>query len=61
MDKKAIDLGMVTHVCPCSSKVWRLNWVMFEDYEISAYSLDMECAICGCKAKAPTLADKPKD
>lgn len=48
----------IHHECPvCESNIWNLK-VMFEDYEISMYFLDMECAICGTYATAPTLADK---
>jgi len=55
----AIDLGgEPTHVCVCGSRVWNLQ-VMFEDYEIGMYFTDMECALCGSKATAPTLPDKP--
>lgn len=61
MDKNAIHLDMVCHVCPCSSKVWILDWVMFDDYEISAYSTKMKCVMCGSTALAPTLIDKPED
>jgi hypothetical protein len=30
---------------------------MFEDGEISLYMLDMECALCGTLATAPTPID----
>jgi hypothetical protein len=30
---------------------------MFEDGEISLYMLDMECALCGALATAPTPID----
>ena len=40
--------------------MWRVN-VIFHHYEIGVYMLDMECALCGTLAKAPTLADKPED
>lgn len=49
----------VLHECPvCESDVWNIK-AMFDDYEISMYFLDMECAVCGTFAKAPTLVDKP--
>lgn len=49
----------ICHDCPhCESNFWNLK-VSFEDYEISSYVLQMECAICGTYALAPTLADKP--
>lgn len=56
-----VNLDMITHVCICGSRMWKLDWVMFEDYEISAYSISMSCAVCGAVAKAPTLIDKPDD
>lgn len=47
----------VLHQCPvCGSNVWLIK-AMFEDYEISMYFLDMECASCGTFAKAPTPLD----
>ena len=49
-----------THVCPCGSMVWNIK-AMFQDYEISMYFLDMECAECGTRATAPTLVDMPED
>lgn len=49
----------IHHECPvCESNLWNLK-VQFEDYEIASYLLQMECAICGSYALAPTLADKP--
>jgi len=50
--------GDPIHVCICGSMLWNVQ-AMFEDYEISMYMLDMECALCGSKATAPTLPDKP--
>ena len=44
------------HVCICGSKLWNVQ-CMFEDGEISLYFLDMECALCGAKATAPTPVD----
>jgi hypothetical protein len=32
---------------------------MFEDYEISMYFTEMQCANCGSLATAPTLVDAP--
>jgi hypothetical protein len=52
--------GEPTHVCPCGSTLWDVK-AMFQDYEISMYFLDMECAECGTKATAPTLPDMPED
>jgi hypothetical protein len=49
----------VHHECPsCESTLWNLK-VTFEDYEISSYILQMECALCGSFAKAPTPLDRP--
>lgn len=49
-----------THVCICGSELWNVK-CMFQDYEISMYFLDMECAECGSMATAPTLVDMPED
>lgn len=46
-------------MCPCGSIAFRPLWVIFEDYEISAYSLNMECVECGSKFVTPTPVDKP--
>jgi len=49
----------IHHECPkCESNLWLLK-VQFQDYEIASYLLEMECAICGTYALAPTLVDKP--
>ena len=50
--------GEPTHVCVCGSRVWNIQ-AMFEDYEIGMYFTEMECSLCGSKATAPTLLDKP--
>lgn len=52
------DLNMVTHICICGSTLWNLQ-VTFDDYEIASYNLDMECAVCGTRAIAPTPIDHP--
>ena len=53
----SIDLrGLPTHVCVCGSTMWNIK-VMFEDYEIAMYLLDMECVVCGAIATAPTPID----
>ncbi len=53
----AMDLrGTPTHVCPCGCFVWNLK-VVFHDYEIAQYFLDMECISCGSIATAPTPED----
>ena len=49
--------GTPTHLCPCGCNIWNIK-VMFEDFEISTYFLEMECANCGTVATAPTLLDK---
>jgi hypothetical protein len=54
----SIDLrGTPTHLCPCGSYIWNVK-VVFEDYEIATYFLDMECVSCGSVATAPTPVDK---
>jgi hypothetical protein len=55
---KSIDLrGTPTHLCPCGSNIWNLK-VIFEDFEIATYFLDMECVSCGSVATAPTPVDR---
>jgi hypothetical protein len=55
---KSIDLrGTPTHVCPCGSNIWSIK-VIFEDFEIATYFLDMECVSCGSVATAPTPVDR---
>ena len=44
-------------VCPCGSVLWKLQVIFDEDNEISFYFLDMECALCGTLATAPTPLD----
>jgi hypothetical protein len=44
------------HICVCGSMLWNVQ-AMFEDGEISLYMLDMECALCGTLATAPTPID----
>lgn len=54
----SMDLrGTPTHQCICGSNVFYLP-VSFEDYEISTYMLDMQCANCGSMATAPTPVDR---
>lgn len=53
----AMDLrGTPTHVCPCGCNIWNVK-VVFEDFQIATYFLDMECAQCGSLATAPTPID----
>jgi hypothetical protein len=54
----SIDLrGTPTHLCPCGSNIWNLK-VIFDDFEIATYFLDMECVNCGSVATAPTPVDR---
>lgn len=54
----AMDLrGTPTHECVCGSNIFNLK-VMFENYEIATYFIDMECANCGSLATAPTPLDR---
>ena len=57
MENKLDLSGIITHECICGSNMWRLV-VSFEDYEISAYLLEMECTFCGTIATAPTPLDR---
>ena len=48
----------ICHECPkCESNLWNVK-VSFDDYEIASYLLQMECAICGTYATAPTPLDR---
>jgi hypothetical protein len=49
--------GTPTHMCVCGSEVFDVK-VVFDNYEISTYFLDMECANCGNLATAPTPLDR---
>jgi len=54
----AMDLrGTPTHICPCGCNIFNVK-VIFDDYEIGTYFLDMECANCGSLATAPTPMDR---
>jgi hypothetical protein len=56
----AMDLrGTPTHVCPCGCNIWNVK-VIFEEFEVATYFLDIECANCGSMATAPTLLDREK-
>jgi len=58
-DLPSFDLsGIIMHECICGCNMWKIV-VMFEEYEISSYILDMECINCGTRAKAPTPIDNP--
>lgn len=55
---KAMDLrGTPTHLCVCGSQIWNVK-VVFDNFEIGTYFLDMECASCGSIATAPTPVDR---
>ena len=55
---RSMDIrGFPTHTCPCGCEVFNLK-VIFKDFEISSYFLDMECASCGTLATAPTPIDR---
>ena len=53
---RAMDIrGEPTKVCPCGSFIWKLLVEWDEDSNtINSYFIDMECAVCGTKATAPT-------
>ena len=45
-------------ICSCGSKLWKVQAMFDEDDgSISLYMLDMECALCGNLATAPTPLD----
>jgi hypothetical protein len=46
--------GEPTKVCPCGSELWRVLVIWDDDNTIGTYFLDMECAVCGTQATAPT-------
>ena len=52
--------GVPTQVCPCGCEIWNLK-VIFDNYEIANYFLDMECANCGTLATAPTPLDRDEE
>jgi hypothetical protein len=53
----AMDLrGTPTHECVCGCNIWNVK-VIFSEYQIATYFLDMECANCGSLATAPTPVD----
>ena len=54
--KESMDIrGEPTKVCPGGSFVWKLIVEWDDDSDtISSYFIDMECAVCGTKATAPT-------
>jgi len=55
---QAMDVrGVPTHICPCGCNIFNLK-VIFYNFEIASYFLDMECANCGTLATAPTPVDR---
>ena len=48
-----------THACSCGCTVFS-TFVQFEDYDISWWALDVQCANCGNLLKAPCPVDKPE-
>lgn len=53
-----LDLrGTPTHECVCGSTVFNLP-VVFDNYEIANYFLDMQCIKCGSIYTAPTPLDR---
>jgi hypothetical protein len=56
---EAMDIrGLPTTICPCGSKVWNLKTIFEADTgNIDMYFIDMECAVCGTLATAPTPGD----
>jgi hypothetical protein len=58
-EDQPVDLGVITHTCICGCTQWKI-WASFEDFEISAYSLEMYCLECGAKAITPTPIDRPQ-
>ena len=58
---KASDLRSLgpIHQCVCGSTVF-VCYVQFEDYDISWWGLDAECASCGNLVKAPCPVDNPE-
>jgi hypothetical protein len=55
---QAMDLrGAATHVCPCGSNQFFVR-VIFDDYEIATYFLDMQCVSCNSLLTAPTPLDR---
>jgi hypothetical protein len=50
--------GIATRACPnCGSTLFTIQATFDEDYEVSAYFLDAECAICTTRVTAPTPLD----
>ena len=42
-------------MCPCGCNIWNVKTVFDDETgEIDMYFIDMECALCGTLATAPT-------
>ena len=51
--------GKATTVCPCGCNIWNVKTVFDDETgEIDMYFIDMECALCGTLATAPTPDDE---
>ena len=54
---KAMDLrGTPAHECVCGCNIFNVK-VIFKEFQIVQYFLDMECAQCGSLLTAPTPVD----
>ena len=54
---RAMDLrGTPAHECVCGCNIFNLK-VIFSDFQIAQYFIDMECAQCGSLLTAPTPVD----
>ena len=56
---RSMDIrGVPTHICPCGCNIWNLKTIFDDETgDIDMYFLDMECALCGTLATAPTPDD----
>ncbi len=48
-----------TSICICGSRVWNIQVILNNEYEISWYNVDAECANCGVRATIVTPQDHP--
>lgn len=62
-DDSVIDLrGIPTSECPiCGSNIFSIKAIFDEEYELSMYMLDAECAMCHTRLTAPTPLDIPME
>ena len=50
--------GIPTAECPtCASRLFTIKAMFDEEYNVSLYLLDAECAMCHTKVTAPTPLD----